>query len=94
MQKLSDPPATICPVCSKNTVIKLVSAAGFQLKGTGWYATDFKNKGKLAQEQTGNKAATENTKSDSNPVTISKSESKSTNDSSPSTSTKNNGASE
>lgn len=45
MQKISDPPETLCPECSKHTVIKLVSAAGFQLKGTGWYATDFKNKG-------------------------------------------------
>jgi putative FmdB family regulatory protein len=44
MQKISDEPATQCPECGKNTVVKLVSAAGFQLKGTGWYATDFKNK--------------------------------------------------
>ncbi|HVT63221.1 MAG TPA: zinc ribbon domain-containing protein [Legionellaceae bacterium] len=46
MQKMSDPPLTTCPKCSKNTAIRLVSAAGFQLKGTGWYVTDFKNKGK------------------------------------------------
>lgn len=45
MQKFSDEPVTQCPQCSENTVIKLISAAGFQLKGTGWYATDFKNKG-------------------------------------------------
>ncbi|MDI1351486.1 MAG: zinc ribbon domain-containing protein [bacterium] len=45
MQKFSDEPVTLCPQCSENTVIKLISAAGFQLKGTGWYATDFKNKG-------------------------------------------------
>jgi putative FmdB family regulatory protein len=44
MQKISDEPVTLCPQCTKNTVIKLVSAAGFQLKGTGWYVTDFKNK--------------------------------------------------
>ncbi|CAM2838283.1 Type I antifreeze protein [Legionella steigerwaltii] len=44
MQKISDEPVKQCPVCYKNTVVKLISAAGFQLKGTGWYATDFKNK--------------------------------------------------
>ncbi|MFJ1267721.1 FmdB family zinc ribbon protein [Legionella lytica] len=44
MQKISDEPVKQCPECEKDTVIKLISAAGFQLKGTGWYATDFKNK--------------------------------------------------
>lgn len=44
MQKMSDPPATQCPQCSQDTLVKLVSAAGFQLKGTGWYVTDFKDK--------------------------------------------------
>lgn len=46
IQKISDAPITQCPVCSKETVTKLISAVGFQLKGTGWYETDFKNKGK------------------------------------------------
>ena len=46
MQKMSDDSIKICPVCSEEKVIRLVSAAGFQLKGTGWYATDFKDKGK------------------------------------------------
>lgn len=44
IQKISDEPITKCPACSMNTAVKLVSAAGFQLKGTGWYATDFKDK--------------------------------------------------
>jgi putative FmdB family regulatory protein len=48
MQKFSDEPATQCPQCFENSLVKLVSAAGFQLKGTGWYATDFKNKGNSA----------------------------------------------
>lgn len=48
MQKISDEPVRQCPVCYKNSVVKLVSAAGFQLKGSGWYATDFKNKPKEA----------------------------------------------
>lgn len=44
MQKISDDPVKECPVCHQNTIIKLISAAGFQLKGSGWYVTDFKNK--------------------------------------------------
>lgn len=42
LQKISDEPAKICPHCSKESLVKLVSAAGFHLKGSGWYATDFK----------------------------------------------------
>jgi putative FmdB family regulatory protein len=48
LQKVSDPLLTDCPDCGKPTFNKLVSAAGFQLKGNGWYATDFKNNGKPA----------------------------------------------
>jgi putative FmdB family regulatory protein len=43
LQKFSDAPLTACPACSKDSLVKLISAAGFQLKGTGWYATDFKS---------------------------------------------------
>ncbi len=43
LQKISDPPLTTCPECGKESYGKLLSAAGFQLKGSGWYATDFKN---------------------------------------------------
>ncbi|WP_114195132.1 FmdB family zinc ribbon protein [Edaphovirga cremea] len=42
LQKLSDAPLTDCPECGQPSLKKLISAAGFQLKGTGWYATDFK----------------------------------------------------
>jgi putative FmdB family regulatory protein len=45
LQKLSDPRLTECPACHAATLIKKVSAAGFQLKGSGWYATDFRNSG-------------------------------------------------
>jgi len=45
MQKMSDAPLTTCPVCGKETYAKQVSAAGFQLKGDGYYVTDFKNSG-------------------------------------------------
>jgi putative FmdB family regulatory protein len=43
LQRMSDAPLMDCPECGKPTLTKLLSAAGFQLKGTGWYATDFKN---------------------------------------------------
>lgn len=42
LQKISDAPLTDCPTCAKPTFKKQLTAAGFQLKGTGWYATDFK----------------------------------------------------
>lgn len=45
MQKMSDSPLTTCPSCGKESYTKLLSAAGFQLKGSGWYATDFKGGG-------------------------------------------------
>lgn len=45
LQKLSDAPLKVCPECGKSTFGKMVTAAGFQLKGTGWYVTDFRNKG-------------------------------------------------
>ena len=45
MQKISDMPLTVCPACGKSTFSKQLSAAGFQLKGSGWYATDFKSSG-------------------------------------------------
>lgn len=44
LQRASEPALTECPMCRKPTFNKLLSAAGFQLKGSGWYATDFKNK--------------------------------------------------
>jgi putative FmdB family regulatory protein len=45
LQKFSDAPLLTCPACTKDTLVKLMSAAGFQLKGSGWYATDFKGSG-------------------------------------------------
>jgi putative FmdB family regulatory protein len=42
LQKISDVPLTDCPECGKATFSKQLTAAGFQLKGSGWYATDFK----------------------------------------------------
>ena len=42
LQKMSDAPLTQCPSCGKSEFRKQVTAAGFQLKGSGWYVTDFR----------------------------------------------------
>jgi putative FmdB family regulatory protein len=42
IRKFSDAPLTTCPACGKDALVKKVSAAGFQLKGSGWYQTDFR----------------------------------------------------
>jgi putative FmdB family regulatory protein len=43
LQKLSDAPLLHCPACSRPELMKKISAAGFRLKGGGWYETDFKS---------------------------------------------------
>jgi len=43
LQKLSDAPLVVCPACTRPELMKKISAAGFRLKGTGWYETDFKS---------------------------------------------------
>ena len=50
LQKMSDAPLTTCPECGTETLAKQLTAAGFQLKGSGYYATDFKNGGKPKAE--------------------------------------------
>ena len=55
IQKISESPLTDCPECSKPELKKLISAAGFQLKGTGWYATDFKDGGASKKKKEGEK---------------------------------------
>ena len=52
LQKMSAPPLLRCPVCDKDSLKKLISAAAFKLKGSGWYETDFKNKGDAAAPST------------------------------------------
>ena len=42
LQKHSEPPLSICPKCGKAALVREVSAPAFQLKGSGWYATDFR----------------------------------------------------
>lgn len=53
LQKLSDAPLVDCPECGCPELRKLVSAAGFVLKGSGWYATDFRDKGKKTDQGSG-----------------------------------------
>lgn len=50
-QNISEPALSICPSCHNEALSKLVSATSFQLKGTGWYATDFRDKGKSPQKK-------------------------------------------
>ena len=89
LQKVSAPLLTTCPACGRETYSKQLTAAGFQLKGSGWYATDFKGgsqksavKGDAAADtKSDSKAETKSeTKSDtkSDAKTESKSEAKST----------------
>lgn len=42
LQKMSDAPLAVCPACGASSYVKQVTAAGFQLKGSGWYVTDFR----------------------------------------------------
>lgn len=53
LQKMSDPLLTVCPECGHHTYQKQVTAAGFQLKGTGWYVTDFRGNGGKPPESMG-----------------------------------------
>ena len=62
LQKMSDPVLTVCPACGVASYAKQVTAAGFQLKGSGWYVTDFRGGSKpegdadKAAAKTGDKA--------------------------------------
>lgn len=80
IQKFSDAPITQCPACSKESVTKLMSAAGFQLKGTGWYVTDFKDK---KNPETSNKESKKQTTSASDSKTTSSNTTDSTTKESP-----------
>lgn len=64
MQKMSDPLLTTCPECGKDSFSKQLSAPGFQLKGSGWYASDFKGGAKPKDES----AAASSPKVDSAPA--------------------------
>ena len=69
LQKLSDSPLSVCPECGLETFSKQVTAAGFQLKGSGWYVTDFKDGG--AKKSDGSAVAPAKTAADAVPSTSS-----------------------
>ncbi|MEO5764510.1 MAG: zinc ribbon domain-containing protein [Casimicrobiaceae bacterium] len=64
LQKLSDPRLLTCPACHKDALVKQLSAAGFQLKGSGWYVTDFRNTGKAAAKSDAKDEAKADAKAD------------------------------
>lgn len=68
IQKFSDAPLTECPACRAAALTKLISAAGFHLKGSGWYATDFKGSGKPAEAKGGGKPAVAKSNDEATPV--------------------------
>ncbi len=76
MQRMSDSRLTTCPTCGKESLKKLVSAVGFQLKGTGWYETDFKGKPKAPRSGDSDSGSSDSSPSSSEPKPDSKSESK------------------
>jgi len=80
LQKVSEAPLTLCPACGKPALQKQLSAAGFQLKGSGWYATDFKAPAKKPAEKKTEKTDTKtetktetksDTKTDTKPASTS-----------------------
>lgn len=60
LQKISDHPLVDCPACGNPSLKKLISAAGFRLKGGGWYETDFKSGKKKNLDDAGAKASEKN----------------------------------
>jgi len=66
LQKMSDAPLTDCPACGASSFRKQLTAAGFQLKGSGWYATDFKGGGGASESS--KPAETPATKADAAPA--------------------------
>jgi putative FmdB family regulatory protein len=68
LQKLSDSPLTQCPACGAEQFAKQITAAGFQLKGSGWYATDFRNNSSGSAAAPATKTDSPATGSDSAPA--------------------------
>ncbi|MCD6078387.1 MAG: hypothetical protein K0R89_2325 [Ramlibacter sp.] len=65
LQKVSDAPLTVCPSCGADSFSKQVTAAGFQLKGSGWYVTDFRgNSGSAPAADKADGAKTEGAKTE------------------------------
>ena len=71
LQKIADAPLTDCPACGKPTFSKQLTAAGFQLKGSGWYATDFKGGSSGASAPAAGAAGADAASSSSSPASTS-----------------------
>jgi len=69
LQKITDPVMSVCPKCNQKTFSKMVTAAGFQLKGSGWYATDFKGGAKKKSDDKKPAETKTDTKTDAKPET-------------------------
>src|SRR6476660_6210699 len=76
LQKVSEAPLSVCPACGKPEYRKQLSAAGFQLKGTGWYATDFKGGSKKPADKKSETKSDTKTDTKSDTKSDSKTESK------------------
>ena len=63
LQKISDAPLTDCPACGKATFAKQLTAAGFQLKGSGWYVTDFRGGSGASSAPTSGAASSDSSES-------------------------------
>jgi putative FmdB family regulatory protein len=68
MRKVSAPSIEACPQCGKETFSKQLSAPSFQLSGTGWYATDFKNKKSAASTKAGAETETKTSDAETKPA--------------------------
>jgi putative FmdB family regulatory protein len=64
LRKISEPSQAVCPECSKETFMKMLSAPSFQLNGTGWYASDFKDKKPKNNEKVGEKSEAKTVETD------------------------------
>jgi len=64
LQKVTEPPLTDCPSCGKAGLQKVLTAAGFHLKGSGWYATDFKGGARKSETKTSDDKKSADTKTD------------------------------
>ena len=78
LQKVSEKPLAKCPACGKRGLRKVLTAPGFQLKGSGWYATDFKSTGKKPPEKKVDLKAEAKTEAKTEAKSDTKSEAKST----------------
>jgi putative FmdB family regulatory protein len=58
-QKMSDPPVDTCPRCGRKAVAKIISASSFQLRGTGWYKTDYASAGSADKKSKSKSAKSE-----------------------------------